>query len=146
MRILILSSILFFGLWSKAEVNFSRGTLKIAGKVLAVEIAESEEQHAQGLMLRKSLKKNSGMIFIFSNSEVRRFWMKNTFIPLSIGYFDESQSLFDIQDMAPVTSVLESNPRAYPSARPAKFALEVNQGWFKKNRIKLGSKFVLIRL
>lgn len=151
-RNIFLILILFFSLrlWSKEyEIEFKKGKLKIGGKTLQVEIAETELQQAYGLMFRKSMPENHGMIFIFKDSVVRRFWMKNTLIPLSIAYFDEKQTLVDIIDMKPVRSVKsvlsveEDQLPSYPSSAPAMYALEVNQGWFKKNKIvapKLGTK------
>lgn len=134
-------------LWSKnSEILFKKGTLKIAGHTLQVEIAESEEEHAHGLMFRKKMPANHGMIFIFKDSRMRKFWMKNTLIPLSIAYFDENQTLVDLKDMKPGTLVEDEFLPSYPSAEPAKFAVEVNQGWFRKKKIKKGAKFILDRL
>ncbi len=70
--------------------------------------------------------------------------MKNTFIPLSIGFFDSQKTLVDIQDMEPVKSEMDQNPKSYLSQSPAQFALEVNQGWFAKNKIKIGDRFEII--
>lgn len=147
-------------LWSKEnEIQFKKGILKIGGRTLQVEIAETEEQQAHGLMYRKSMPENHGMIFVFKDSKIRSFWMKNTLIPLSIAYFDENRTLVDIQDMKPVKeakslmAVETENLPSYPSSGPAMYALEVNQGWFKRNKIsapkpgtKSGTKFQLDRL
>jgi uncharacterized membrane protein (UPF0127 family) len=94
-------------------------------------------------MYRKTLKEGEGMLFIFSDSKPRRFWMKNTFVDLSIAYLDEHKTIIDILDMKAVKSELEINLPTYPSSGPAKFALEVPLGWFKKHKIKLGDKLVL---
>lgn len=122
-----------------SESKFKKERIKIAGKVISVEIAESEEQHELGLMYRKSLGKNDGMLFIFPIEKPLYFWMKNTFIDLSIGYFDKNAVLIKIQEMK-ATSVMESAPPSYPSTKAAKFALEMNKGWFAKNEIKIGAK------
>ena len=61
-----------------------------------VEVAETQEQHSYGLMNRNKMPENLGMIFVFDNNEIRSFWMKNTFIDLSIGYFDQNKVLFQI--------------------------------------------------
>lgn len=128
---------------TKKEVAFSRGTLKIAGKILDVEIAKTDEQHERGLMFRKSMPENEGMIFIFPSEEILHFWMKNTFIDLDIGYFDRRRKLVDIHTMKAVESVVVQRPPTYPSKVPAMYALEVRAGWFKKNGVKLGAEFTL---
>ncbi len=102
-----------------------------------VEIAITSDEHAKGLMGRSELCDNCGMLFIFEDEEYRTFWMKNTKIPLSIAFIDASGLINDIQDMKPYQTF-----PTYTSKYPAKFALEVNQGWFKKNYIKPGSKVV----
>lgn len=102
-----------------------------------VEIAFTSEEHAKGLMNRSELCNDCGMLFIFSDEDYRTFWMKNTKIPLSIAFIDANGIINDIQDMKPYQTF-----PTYTSKYPAKFALEVNQGWFKKNYIKPGSKVV----
>lgn len=123
---------------SAENTQFSRGVVHIKGKTIQVEIAKTQEQHALGLMYRKSLNQDSGMFFIFEESRILSFWMKNTFIPLSIAYIDESLRIVDIQDMSPVTSVLVQDPPSYVSKKPARYALEVNQGFYKKHGILVG--------
>lgn len=120
--------------------DFRLQKIKLASTSIEVEIADTPELSAKGLMFRTSLDANKGMLFIFESEEPRAFWMKNTFIPLSIGFFNSKAELIDIQDMAPVKSEMEKNPKSYFSNGPAKYALEVNQGWFKKHKIKLGAK------
>jgi len=103
-----------------------------------VEIAVTSEEHAKGLMGRSELCDTCGMLFIFNDEEYRTFWMKNTKIPLSIAFIDKNGIINDIQDMNPYQTF-----PTYSSKYPAKFALEVNQGWFKKNNITTGSKVIL---
>jgi uncharacterized membrane protein (UPF0127 family) len=117
--------------------------LVIGGQTLLVEIADTEATRTKGLMFRKSLKDTEGMLFIFDQEEELSFWMKNTFIPLSIGYFNKSKKLIDIQDMAPVASEMQTDLPSYPSKEPAMYALEVPKGWFKKNKVHLGAVFRL---
>lgn len=134
-----------FSLVAKAgagdEIKFTREKIKLGGKVINVEIAESEEQSQRGLMFRTGLPADEGMLFLFPSEQPRTFWMKNTFIPLTIGYFDRTQTLVDLQDMQPVKSEMDSSPSTYPSARPAQFALEMTKGWYQKNGIKVGARF-----
>lgn len=121
-------------------VVFKKDKIILSGKTIVVEISRTQEEHEQGLMFRKSLAENEGMLFIFGSEETRYFWMKNTYIDLSIGYFDRDKTLVDIQDMK-ASSLMESRPKTYPSAKPAMYALEMNRGWFSKNKISIGHKF-----
>lgn len=140
---LFLTLFLSMAFAKESSIQFEKKTLKIAGQTLEVEIADTEEKTARGLMYRTSLKDGKGMLFVFKNEQTRAFWMKNTFIPLSIGYFNSNKELVDIQDMKPVKSEMEMNVPSYPSASPAMYALEVPQGWFAKHKIKLRQKFKL---
>ena len=110
-------------------------------KVMA-EIVDNEDDRRTGLMNRKSLDANGGMLFVFEETQELGFWMRNTLIPLSIGFFDENKTLVDIQDMEPA-SPIDLNPPVYRSKKPALYALEVNKGWFKKNKIAVGAKLKL---
>jgi len=124
-------------------VTFEKRNIKLvyAGVTtkIRVEIAQSEGQLTRGLMFRKSIKDNEGMLFEFASEEPRTFWMKNTFVALSIGFFDANKKLIDIQNMKPVASEMDANPPTYSSAGPAQYALEVPQGWFAKKKIKVGA-------
>jgi hypothetical protein len=125
------------------DLKFAKKTLRINGKVLSVEIADTPEKQELGLMFRTSLKESDGMLFIFPDEQPRAFWMKNTFVDLAIGYFSEKRVLIDIQEMKAVSSMMENRPPSYPSRASAKYALEVRKGWFDRNKIKLGAKFTL---
>jgi len=129
---------------SEAEIEFKKATLKIGGKTLSVELAQSAKQRAQGLMHRKQLPDGEGMLFIFTRETPQSFWMKNTLIPLSIGYFDKTKKLVRILKMEPESKIVrDSELKRYESEVPVLFALEVPLGWFEKNKIKLGSTFEL---
>lgn len=142
---LMCSAILFLGsVKSQAsEASFTRGKLKIQNKTLKVEIAETLEQQQRGLMYRKTLSDDEGMIFIYKNEQFLSFWMKNTFVPLSIGFFDKSKKLFQIEDMLPASSEMQTQLPSYQSRRPAQYALEVPKGWFQRHHISMGSVFDL---
>ncbi len=116
---------------------------KVQTKIQA-EMAESEAQHEYGLMFRKELGPKEGMLFVFKDELIRSFWMKNTIINLSIGYFNKNKKLIDIQEMKAVTSVLQTDIPTYPSESPAQYALEMPEGWFKKNSIKVGAQLKII--
>ncbi len=119
---------------------FRKTRIALGGKTLLVEVADTNEKRERGLMNRTSLKENSGMIFIFSAESKLSFWMKNTSIPLDIGYFDQNKKLVDIQSMQP-SSPMEIQPRSYPSKRLAKYALEMPARWFEKNHVKIGDRY-----
>lgn len=99
-----------------------------------VEIANTPAKRERGLMERTALPEDAGMLFIFLQEQPLSFWMKNTLIPLSIAYIDSQGRIVDIQDMQP----LDETP--HPSAAPAQYALEVNQGFFAQRGIEVGNK------
>lgn len=122
------------------EIHFDKKKIKIKKQVISVEVAESYEQHERGLMFRPKLAANDGMIFVFTDELPRNFWMKNTLIDLSIGYFDKNRKLKVIIDMPPCETIRKECP-SYPSIHAAQYALEMNKGWFEKNGIKVGDQF-----
>ncbi|WP_373998621.1 DUF192 domain-containing protein [Bdellovibrio bacteriovorus] len=128
-----------------AATPFKTRNIKVGTKTLVVEIAETADQHERGLMFREKLGENDGMLFIFKNVETRFFWMKNTLIDLSIGYFDGSGTLVDVQEMKSGKGIPDAQLPSYPSAKPAKYALEMQKGWFEKNKIKIGAKLQLLK-
>ena len=106
---------------------------------LLAEIAKTESQKQKGLMFREKLGEDDGMLFVFTKEERLVFWMRNTLIPLSIGFFDNEKTLVDIKEMEPA-SPMDMDPPTYKSAKPAIYALEANKGWFKRKNIKLSAK------
>lgn len=126
-------------------IDFKKQKISFLQTQLTVEVADSPEKTEHGLMFRKTLPADQGMLFVFPETEMRTFWMKNTFIPLTIGFFDEQRTLVDIQDMEPVKSEIESRPPTYNSKKPAKYCLEVNRGWFAKHKIKVGDRFDFLK-
>lgn len=120
--------------------DFNKKKITLGKKTFVVEIAETPDQHQRGLMFRENLKPEEGMLFIFSDEAPRFFWMKNTLIDLSIGYFDKNAILIDIQEMKTGKGVPDSALPTYASARPAMYALEMNKNWFSDNKVKIGTK------
>ena len=102
--------------------------------VLQVQVAQTPEQQATGLMFRKTMGTNEGMLFIFDEPRQQCFWMKNTLLPLSVAFLDDAGTVVNIEDMKPQT--LDS----HCSAKPVRFVLEMNQGWFAKRAIRTGAK------
>ena len=108
--------------------------LAVNGHKLTVEVAASDEVRMQGLMHRRVLPENRGMLFVFREVERHGMWMMNTHIPLSVAFLDERGVIINIADMQPHTR------DSHAASKPAKYALEVNQGWFKKRGVKPGAK------
>jgi uncharacterized membrane protein (UPF0127 family) len=108
--------------------------LVVNGHGLTVEVAATEGTRTQGLMHRRILPANRGMLFVFRESGNHAMWMMNTYIPLSVAFLDERGLIINIADMQPHTR------DTHAAAKPAKFALEVNQGWFAKRGIKPGAR------
>jgi uncharacterized membrane protein (UPF0127 family) len=100
--------------------------------VVSAEIARTEQEQAKGLMYRKNLPDGEGMLFVFEKDEVRRFWMKNTLIPLSIAYITWDGKIVDIKDMYP------QDQNSVVSNRSVRYALEVPQGWFSRTGVEIG--------
>ena len=103
---------------------------------MRVEIADDSAERARGLMYRTALGENRGMLFVYGSEMRLSFWMKNTLIPLSIAFMDAKGRIVDIQDMKP----LDDDPPSYVSAEPAKYALEVNRGFFEERGVKVGDR------
>ena len=108
------------------EVTLKEHTVK-------AEVAKSMIETQRGLMWRNELGTDQGMLFVFEKDEPRSFWMKNTLIPLDIAFINKDKKILNIHQMAPNNST-----RHYRSAGPARYALEVNQGWFKEHGIGAG--------
>ena len=120
--------------------------IKVGGVLAKVELADTPRKRNKGLMNRQSMAKGQGMLFVFKQEQKLNFWMKNTFIALSIGFFDSKKKLTEVIDMEPVLSLMQKQIPTYESKSPAQFALEMNRGWFKKNHIKKGSSLKLLPL
>ena len=117
-----------------ADAALPEITLEINGHKVLAEVAATDSARTTGLMHRRMMPENRGMLFVFAYAQPQSFWMMNTYIPLSIAYADEHGVIVNITDMKPLTT----DP--HPSSKPAKYALEMNQGWFAKRGIKAGAK------
>lgn len=108
--------------------------LTVAGQKLTAEVADTVDTRTRGLMHRFSLRQDHGMVFVFARSEPLGFWMRNTFIPLSIAFMDSTGQILNIEDMAP------QSDDTHWSRGPAMYALEMRKGWFKDHGIKAGDR------
>lgn len=116
-------------------MNLPRVQLSAGEHPLQVHVARSDEERAQGLMFRRDLPENEGMLFMCDDREVQSFWMKDTPLPLSIAFLDEDGTILKIADLEPHDLEGES------SGHPVRFVLEVNQGWFEERGIGPGHRF-----
>jgi uncharacterized membrane protein (UPF0127 family) len=110
-------------------------TLEITAGIYLIraEVANTFETRAQGLMFRKHLGPNEGMLFVFPQAEAHCMWMKNTLIPLSVAFVDDQGKIVSISEMRPQTET------SHCAAAPAKFALEMSGGWFAAKGLKPGT-------
>ena len=118
--------------WARADmprVELSAGIHRIQA-----EVAANDADRQMGLMNRHNMPQQNGMLFVFEKSERFCMWMKNTFLPLSVAFLDEGGTIVNIANMAPQTE------DSHCASKPAKFALEMNLGWFEKRGIRAGAK------
>lgn len=117
-----------------ARAELPTEELRVADQTLTVEIAATPQAMARGLMFREHMPEAHGMLFIWPGDQVIAMWMKNTLIPLSVAFIDRDFRVLNIADMEP------HSLRTHPSHGPARYALEVNQGWFDRHGIEAGTR------
>jgi uncharacterized membrane protein (UPF0127 family) len=101
---------------------------------IKAELAVSARQQMTGMMFRREMPGNEGMLFVNETAGQRCFWMKNTFVPLTIAFIEDDGTIVNLADMQPL------DERSHCSARPVRYALEMPQGWFAKRGIKAGQR------
>jgi uncharacterized membrane protein (UPF0127 family) len=119
---------------SLALADLPEVVLAIGAHKLTAEVANTEANRSTGLMHRRMLPENRGMLFVFPDVAIHAMWMMNTYVPLSVAFIASDGTIINIEDMQPHTQ------NSHPAARPAKYALEMNQSWFRKRGIKPGDK------
>ncbi|MFA7270731.1 MAG: DUF192 domain-containing protein [Sterolibacterium sp.] len=119
--------------WGQAQ-----GLLELSAGIYRIraEVVNTYESRAEGLMFRKSLSANSGMLFVFDQTAKHCMWMRNTLIPLSVAFVDEQGHILNVEEMSPQTE------DSHCATKPAKFALEMNVGWFKSRGLGQGVMLV----
>jgi len=126
------------------EPRFGRGTVTITtGErkvVLRVEVARTEAQQLRGLMYRRSLARDAGMVFLFPRATSGAFWMKNTLIPLDIAFYNARGRILRIMQMKPCR--VQVCPLYEPNVS-YRAALEVNEGSFRRWGVRVGDRIVL---
>jgi uncharacterized membrane protein (UPF0127 family) len=118
------------------QTQLQRTTLSVGIHQIDTQVAATSEQREIGLMYRKEMPQHEGMLFIFENPSRLCFWMKNTLIPLTAAFIADDGTIVNLENMKPQT--LDS----HCSAKPVRYVLEMNQGWFAKKGVKPGSKVV----
>lgn len=116
------------------QMNLPRVKLTAGMHVIDAQVAATNEQRMTGLMHRKEMPQHEGMLFVFEYPSQQCFWMKNTLLPLSVAFVDDEGTIVNIDEMQPQT--LDS----HCSAKPVRYVLEMNKGWFAKKGIKAGAK------
>ncbi len=122
---------------SEPEVIFGEAWITAGGRKIRVEVARTPLQRERGLMHRRSLPEDEGMLFVFDRPVRHAFWMKNTRIPLSLAFLGPSGRIIEIQEMTPFDTTLHLPLAEYSCA------LEMNRGWFERNRIGVGDSIGL---
>lgn len=117
-----------------AESTLERQQFKIGTYVIDAELARTAEERQRGLMFRESLAENQGMMFQFTQADHYCMWMKNTLIPISIAFIDEHGKIINIEEM-------RANSEQTTCAKSkARYALEMNTGWYNQRQIMVGQK------
>lgn len=100
---------------------------------IEAEVAATQENRMLGLMHRKTMAPQRGMLFVFDGTARHCMWMRNTLLPLAVAFLDEQGRIINVEEMLPQT---EDN---HCAAKPAKYALEMNAGWFKARGLGAGT-------
>jgi hypothetical protein len=114
------------------QMNLPRVRLQAGMHLIDAQVAATPEQRETGLMFRKEMPQQEGMLFVFEAPAEQCFWMKNTILPLSVAFIADDGTIVNVDEMKPQT--LDS----HCSVRPVRYVLEMNKGWFAKKGIKAG--------
>ena len=125
-----------FTLISFSAISFANLEMSFEGKTakLNLIISNTDAARRKGLMNKSFLEKNTGMLFIWPSSKKQCMWMKNTSLPLSVAYLSSDGRILEIYDMVPFSE------DSICSMKNVRMAVEVNQGWFARNKISIGDK------
>jgi hypothetical protein len=116
------------------QLNLQRTKITAGMYVIDSQVAATPEQRSTGLMFRQQMPQSEGMLFIFDHPSEQCFWMKNTPLPLTAAFVADDGTIVNLADMKPLTT------ESHCSAKPVRYVLEMNQGWFAKKGIKAGFK------
>ena len=129
-----LASLLGAAAWAqdRPQLELPRTTISAGMHLIQAQVASTPEQRATGLMHRRDMPVNEGMLFVFEQPASQCFWMKNTLIPLTAAFIADDGRIVNLADMKPQTL------DAHCSQAPVRYVLEVNQGWFARRGIQAG--------
>lgn len=116
------------------QLDLPRVELRAGMHRIDAQLAQTQEQRQTGLMERSSMPQHEGMLFVFGQAGQQCFWMKDTPLPLTAAFIADDGSIVNLADMQPRTL------DAHCSARPVRYVLEMNQGWFARKGIKPGTR------
>jgi uncharacterized protein len=116
------------------QLGLPRVTLSAGMHLINAQVAATPEQRAIGLMHRREMPTNEGMLFIFEQASVQCFWMKNTLLPLTAAFVSDDGTIVNLADMQPQS--LDS----HCSTQPVRYVLEMHQGWFAKRGLQAGAR------
>ena len=142
MRSLLLAAAMAAG-WAQApamaqdaapQMNLRRIDLTAGMYRIDTQLAQTPQQREIGLMFRKEMPQQEGMLFIFEVPGVQCFWMRNTILPLTAAFVADDGTIVNLADMKPMSE------DSHCSSKPVRYVLEMNQGWFDKRGIKAGAK------
>ncbi len=117
---------------AQPQPTLPRVQLQAGIHLIKAEVAADFATRAKGLMFRERLGPGEGMLFVFQDKSPQCFWMRNTLIPLSIAFIDDDGTVVNVEDMKPKTE------DSHCAARPVRYALEMEQGWFGKRGVGPG--------
>ena len=116
------------------QLNLQRVELTAGMHRIDAQVAATPQQRQIGLMHRKEMPQQEGMLFVFEQPATQCFWMRNTLLPLTAAFVEDDGTVVNLADMKPQTE------DSHCSAKPVRYVLEMNQGWFAKRGIKAGAK------
>jgi len=122
--------------WSQdaPQLQLPRTGLSAGMHLIQAQVAATPQERAVGLMFRKEMPANEGMLFVFERPSGQCFWMKNTLLPLTAAFVADDGTIVNLVDMQP------QSLNSHCSAKPVRYVLEMHRGWFDKRGIKAGSR------
>ena len=116
------------------QMDLPRARLTAGIHQITAQVAQSPQERSTGLMFRKEMPQAEGMLFVFEQPTQQCFWMKNTLLPLTAAFVADDGVIVNLADMKPQST----DPHC--SAKPVRYVLEMNQGWFAKKGVKAGAR------
>ncbi|MFO7189480.1 MAG: DUF192 domain-containing protein [Pseudomonadota bacterium] len=124
----------FVAMTAVAHAEMPTASLSAGIHLIQAEVAHTQAARTKGLMYRRQLARNQGMVFVFPEPGRHCMWMRNTFVPLTVAFLDDEGYIVNLSDMQPQTEDLHC------AARPVRYALEMSQGWFAERGLGRGAR------